>query len=101
MNDDRRFEIRCDARPDGQLQVRSRGLSAGISQVIMRAGAEEMWQSVLIICEKNEEGSLQTKVIVCHPDWDQNLQIASIRSRIADKGRAVPILELDLTAVRV
>jgi hypothetical protein len=100
MND-RKFEIRCDAGPDGQLQVRSQGISASIGQLIARSGAEEMWQSVLVMCEEDEEGYLTTKVIICHPDWDQNLQIASIRSRIPEKDKLASVLEFDLKSIQV
>jgi hypothetical protein len=99
--DDRKFEVRCNASHDGQLQVRTRSLSVAVSQLINRGEGGEMWQSVLIICEETEDGSLTTKVIACHPDWDQNLQIACIRSRILDQGKPSPILELDLKSVRV
>jgi hypothetical protein len=99
--DDRKFEVRCNASHDGQLQVRTRSLSVAVSQLINRGESGEMWQSLLIICEETEDGSLTTKVIACHPDWDQNLQIACIRSRISDQGKPSPILELDLKSVRV
>ena len=99
--DDRKFEIRCNAGLDGQLQVRSRGLSVAVGQVINRNGSEETWQSVLVICEENQDGSLTTKIIACHPDWDQNLQIASIRSHMAQGDQAVPVLEFDLKQARV
>jgi len=79
--DDGKFEVRCDALPNGHLQVRTQGLSVGVGQMIKQDRTEEMWQSVLVICEKNDDGILTTKVIVCHPDWEQNLQIACIRSR--------------------
>ena len=100
MND-RKFEIRCDAGPDGQLQVKSHTLSVAVGQAIKRNNTQEFWQSVLIICEQNEDGSVSTKVIVCHPDWDQNLQIALIRSRMPDTENAVPVLELNLKSVHV
>jgi hypothetical protein len=99
--DDRRFEVRCNASHDGQLQVRTNSLSVAVSQLINRDQVGEMWQSVLIICEENEDGSLTTKVVVCHPDWDQNLQIACIRSPISEKDKSTPGLELDLKSVHV
>jgi hypothetical protein len=100
MND-RKFEIRCNAGPDGQLHVKSQALSLAVSQMISRNGAQEFWQSLLILCEENEDGSVSTKVIVCHPDWDQNLQIASIQSRISNIDRPASILEVNLKSVHV
>jgi lactam utilization protein B len=99
---DRKFEVRCDATPDGQLHVRSRSLSVAVSQSIEANKSEELWQSVLVICEQGEDGALTTKVIVCHPDWDQNLQIACIRSTPSDQRRpAAPSIEIDLKTTHV
>ena len=100
MND-RKFEIRCDAGRDGHLQVKSHTLSVTVGQVINRNNVQEFWQSVLVICEENEDGSVSTKVIVCHPDWDQNLQIALVRSRIPETEKPAPVLELNLKSVHV
>lgn len=99
--DDGKFEIHCDARPHGQLHVKSHAISVAISQPLNRHDAEESWQSVLIICEQNPGGSLTTKIIVCHPDWDQNLQIACIRSGSGAKDTPGPGIEVDLKTVRV
>ena len=100
MNDGK-FEVRCDAMPNGHLQVGTQALSVGVSQVIKRDTTEEMWQSVLVICEENEDGVLTTKIIVCHPDWEQNLQIASIRSRGPKHGKPATALEIDLNSAHV
>jgi hypothetical protein len=99
--DDRKFEIRCEAGPEGHLHVKSRSLSVALSQLVKRNRVEELWQSVLVICEENPDGSVLTKIIVCHPDWDQNLQIASILSRIPEGDEPSPVLEVDLKSVRV
>ena len=64
--EDRKFEIRCNAKPDGELQVRTGSLSVSIGQTIVRNGVEEMWQSVLILCEQREDGFLSAKIIVSH-----------------------------------
>jgi hypothetical protein len=99
--DDRKFEVRCNASHNGQLHVRTRSLSVAVSQLIKRNASDEMWQSLLVICEETEDGSLTTKIIVCHPDWDQNLQIATIRSPIPHQKKARPTLEIDLKSTRV
>lgn len=100
MNDPK-FEVRCDAMPNGHLQVVTQALSVSVSQLVKRETAEEMWQSVLIICEESEDGILTTKVILCHPDWEQNLQIASIRSRGPKHGNPATALEIDLKSTHV
>ena len=99
MND-RKFEIRCDASPNGQLHVKSQALSVAISQVISDGQIQESWQSVLIICEESPDGSLSTKIIVCHPDWDQNLQIACIKSA-GSSGSPSAAFEIDLKTTHV
>ena len=99
---DQRFEVRCDAMPHGQLHVKNQSLSVAVSQMIRAHNSEQMWQSVLVICEEGEDGSLTTKVVVCHPDWDQNLQIACIRSVVSTQAKpTAPVLEVDLKQTRL
>jgi len=98
--EDRKFEIRCNAKPDGELQVRTGSLSVSIGQTIVRNGVEEMWQSVLILCEQREDGFLSAKIIVSHPDWDQGLQIAKIQSGGGSESSS-QVLELDLKTVPI
>jgi hypothetical protein len=95
--DDRTFEVRCNASHDGQLQVKTHALSVAVSQLVSRGKTREMWQSILVFCEETEDHCLVTKIIVCHPDWDQNLQIACVRSGDNPKSP----FEVDLNSVRV
>jgi len=99
--DERKFEVRCNANDQGQLHVRTNSLSIQAGQLIRRNGTEEMWNSVLILCQVSEDGVLTTKVIVCHPDWDQQLQIANIQSRLPNRDKATPALEFDFTPVHM
>jgi len=94
--DDRKYEVRCVAGPHGELHVKSESLSVSISQAIRRNGSEEMWNSILIICERDEDGAISAKVIVSHPDWDQNLQIAAIKSSFDAENNSHCGLECDL-----
>ena len=43
-----------------------------------------MWDSVAVESKDEEDGTLVLRVIVFDPDWDEPLQIASIRSRPHD-----------------
>jgi hypothetical protein len=43
-----------------------------------------MWDSVAIESTVQQDGTLVLRVIVFNPDWDEPLQIASIRSRTQD-----------------
>lgn len=94
--DDRKYEVRCIAKPHGELHVKTESVSVSISQAIQRNGTEEMWNSILIICERDEDGAINAKVIVSHPDWDQNLQIATIKSFVDTENNSHSGLECDL-----
>ena len=78
--DDRAFQVNCTASPVGSFRAGVDSLSITIGQRIRSPGGEEMWDSVTIQCR--EEGSgLAIRVLVCHPGWDEPLQIACIRSQ--------------------
>jgi len=96
-----KFEIHCNANDDGQLHVRTRSLSIRVGQEVRRNGTTELWDSVIILCEETEHGTLSAKVIVCHPDWEQHLQIAHIQSRADEPNPSTPALELDLKPVQI
>jgi hypothetical protein len=98
---DRKFQIQCNASEDGQLHVKTDSLSVRIGQLIRRDGAAEMWDSVIVLCQQNEDGSLSARVIVCHPEWDQHLQIANIQSHSPGRDNTSPALRIDLTAAHV
>jgi|GEM_PF-6030901 len=97
---DGKFEIHCDAGNAGSLHVRTNSASVRIGQRI-GIQAAEFWDSIIILCEELEDGVLSAKIIVCHPDWDQHLQVAHIQSRLIDAGPTNPAFALDLKAVQV
>ena len=77
--DNRVFQICCSARPVGSFRAGANSLTVTIGQRMRSPGGEEMWDSVTIQCR--EEGSeLAIRVLVCHPGWDEPLQVACIRS---------------------
>jgi hypothetical protein len=78
--DCRKFEVRCDAGRAGHLQVASDSLSVRVGQRIRQEGKEELWGSLLVECKEQDDGSLTVDVVVCHPDWEEPLRIASLRS---------------------
>ena len=75
----RPFTVRCDAGPDGLFNASIRKLSLTVSQQISRNGSLESWDSVLVLADQ-QGASLVIRVLVCHPDWDEPLQIATIES---------------------
>ncbi len=75
-----KFEVRAHAGDAGHLEVASDLASVRIGQRIRRDGQEEMWDSLLIECKEREDGSLTVDVVVCHPDWEEPVRIASVES---------------------
>ena len=80
----RKFEVECRAGEAGELSVGSEFVSVKVGQRVRRDGAEEIWHSVGVYAKEDEEGNLLIRVLVFHPDWDEPLQIASIKSRPGD-----------------
>jgi len=77
--DNRAFQVECSASPAGSFRAGADSLSVTIAQRIRGSGVEGVWDSVTIRCR--EEGSdLAIRVLVCHPGWDEPLQVVCIRS---------------------
>ena len=77
--DNRLFQIDCSAEPTGSFRAGADRISLRIGQRIRRLGAEEIWESV-IVQAGNDHGDLTIRVLLCHPDWDEPIEIACIRS---------------------
>ncbi|MGH9739361.1 MAG: hypothetical protein ACRD4X_12375 [Candidatus Acidiferrales bacterium] len=80
----RGFRVSCDAGIAGQFRVGTDSLWVRVGQRVRRRGSEEMWDSVAIESTTQQDGTLLLRIIVFNPDWDEPLQIASIRSRPHD-----------------
>jgi len=85
--DSRSFQVLCSAEPVGSLRAGADSLSVRIGQRIFRLGAEEIWESVIVQGNNNGD-QLTVRVLVCHPDWDEPIQIACIRSNRPGKKTA-------------
>ncbi len=75
------FWVSCDAGKAGQLRVETDSVWVRVGQRVRRRGTEQMWDSVAIESTARQDGTLVVRIIVFNPDWDEPLQIASIRSR--------------------
>lgn len=91
----RKFEVRCNAGAAGHLEVPSDSVSVRIGQRIRRDGKEELWGSLLVECNEQDDGSLAVEVLVYHPDWDEPLRIASIQSNPSNGNAEESSLRLD------
>jgi hypothetical protein len=95
--DDHQFQLHCEAGSSGRFEISAKSLSLRIGQRIFQDKAVRIWDSVVIRCTHDEEGSLLVKVDVCNPSWDEPLQIASVVSRVAARADASPLMNFDLT----
>src|SRR5713226_7330149 len=94
--DNQKFKVRCHAGDWGNLELASDSVLVQIEQRVRREGKEEMWVSLQVKCDENEDGSLAVQVVICNPDWDEPLRIASIQSNPKNGCAPAPILRCDL-----
>jgi hypothetical protein len=94
--DSRKFQVRCDAGDSGRFEVGTDTLSVWVGQRARIETEEEMWDSILIQCKEDPDGSLTVEVVVCHPDWEEPKKIASIHSQPHDRDAQKPTLKCDL-----
>ena len=90
-----KFEVSCHAGDAGHLDVASDAVSVRIGQCIRREGKQELWGSVLVESKEQDDGCLLVEVLVYHPEWDEPVTIASIRSRPSNGNGAASMLECD------
>ena len=86
VKDSRKFEVHCRAGDAGELCVGAESVSVKVGQRLRRDGGQEIWHSVGVYAKEEEDGTLVVQVLVFNPDWDEALQIASIKSRPRDGG---------------
>jgi hypothetical protein len=86
-----KFQVSCRATNENRLCVGTDSLSVTVSQRVRRDADEEMWESVGVYAQEDEDGSLVVRVLVFNPDWDEPLQIATIRSRPRDGACLTPL----------
>jgi len=79
-NNDLKFQVNCDAGAYGQLRVASETLVVNVGQTIVRDGHAEIWDSVVIKCSEERDGSCTVHVLLCNPDWEEPMQLACLRS---------------------
>jgi hypothetical protein len=94
--DNQKFKVRCHAGNSGHHELASDSVLLQIEQRIRREGKEEMWVSLQVKCDETEDGSLAVQVVLCNPDWDEPLRIASIQSNPRNPNVAEPVLRCDL-----
>jgi len=91
-----RFHLECDAREGWCLHATTNSFSIGAGQQIRRRQDVETWNSVSIFSTQEVDGSLSLRIIIFHPDWEEPLQIAHLRSRPQSASSEASGLECDL-----
>jgi hypothetical protein len=79
------FRVRCEADDENRFAANADSLTVTVGQWIVRRGGVELWDSVSIHAQRRGKGNLEVQVFLFHPDWDEPLEIASIRSRPQDR----------------
>lgn len=90
------FHVDCDAGRRGCLRTTTDTLSIHAGQQIRRGEDLEAWNSVSIYSMHEADGSFSLRVIVFHPDWEEPIQIACLRSWPQDASGQSPSLQCDL-----
>jgi len=94
--DNQKFKVRCHSGNSVHHELASDSVLLQIEQRIRREGREEMWVSLQVKCDENEDGTLAVQVVLCNPDWDEPVRIASIQSNPKNGTAADPVLKCDL-----
>ena len=79
-NDELKFQVDCDAGGHGQLRVASESLVVNVGQAIVRDGRTEIWDSVIVKCSEERDGSCTVHVLLCNPGWEEPMLLACLRS---------------------
>ncbi len=79
-NDEPRFQVHCNAGDHGCLRVATDTLVVNVGQQVVRDGRAEIWDSVVVECSEEEDGSALVRVLLCNLDWEEPMQIACLRS---------------------
>jgi len=89
-----KFQVECDAGSAGHIRLSAQSLSVTVGQRILRDGALEMWDSVVVSCAQEEDGAMRVCVTGFHLDWDEGREILFVRSHPNDPN--TPMLIFDL-----
>lgn len=80
ISSSRSIAIRCDARASGNFNTLTKSAVITIAHELLRDGYVQMWEVVLVRAEQGNDGLLKTRIFLCHPEWDEPFEVASIES---------------------
>ena len=78
------FVTRCEPPRSDIGADGSRRLSVFVSQRLRSHGVEQLWDTVIVECDQELDGTLNMIVVISNPDWEEHLQIAHLRSKPED-----------------
>src|SRR5260370_29408065 len=93
-NGENKFQVECAAGSAGHSRLSAQSLTVTVGQRILRDGALEKWDSVVVSCAQEEDGAMRLCVTGFHPDWDEGREIMFVRSRLDDKDNTMLAFEL-------
>ncbi len=76
---DRSFRVECNTTRGGSFCGFADQASLRLGQRIVKDSVEQLWDFVLVLADQ-KSGMLITRVFLCHPDWDERLELACIQS---------------------
>ena len=79
---ERSFHLRCDAGAAGSFSANAVQVSVIVGQRILRGGKEQIWDGVVVHSSRESDGTLRTRVLLCNPDWEEPLEIATVESTV-------------------
>jgi hypothetical protein len=95
------FRVSCEAGDAGSLRVAAENVSFTIAQRIRLEGDEQLWESVQLHCQKEDDGCLTVQVLLWDPKEEHTLQIALLRSRPNESSQEFASLECDLNPQKI
>ncbi len=97
----KQFHVSCQVSESNQFSMEADSVEVTVGQLVQRRGGSQMWDSVSVSAEQEPNGALIVRVLVFHPDWDEPMQIACLRSRPQDIDiRDRTVLRCDIGVVR-
>ena len=94
----RTFQVRCEPHDQRYALIATSGLSLFVAQRIRKDDLEQVWDSIIVRCVEEADGTLAVRVLISNPDWQELLQIAYICSR-PDDGESLTALGCNLDHV--
>jgi hypothetical protein len=95
------FHVSCEASDAGSLRVAADNVSFTVAQRVRLEGEDQLWESIQLHCQKEDDGSLTVQVLLWDPGQESALQLAFLRSRPDEASGICDSLECDLNRKKI